>query len=50
MARCLARSRKLRAILERSRQSMRSGKGIESKDFWQAVRKRKTSETVTVGR
>ena len=39
----LARSPKLNAILDRSRRSLRRGKGLESKDFWQAANKRKTA-------
>jgi len=40
----IGRSRKLLAILERSRQSLRSGKGLKSKDFWRAVKKRESSK------
>ncbi|MBI5529384.1 MAG: type II toxin-antitoxin system Phd/YefM family antitoxin [Deltaproteobacteria bacterium] len=43
-ARVMGRSRKLLEILERSRQSLRGGRGLKSKDFWRAVKKREPSK------
>ncbi len=36
----LARSRQFQALLDRSRQSIREGKGLSEKDFWASVRDR----------
>ena len=36
----LGRSQRFRALLNRSRQSIRAGKGLSEDDFWSAVRKR----------
>jgi PHD/YefM family antitoxin component YafN of YafNO toxin-antitoxin module len=36
----LGRSRRFQALLDRSRRSIREGKGLSEKEFWQAVRKR----------
>ena len=36
----LARSPRFQALLDRSRQSIAAGKGLSSKEFWKAVRKR----------
>ncbi|MDX1944818.1 MAG: type II toxin-antitoxin system Phd/YefM family antitoxin [Pirellulaceae bacterium] len=38
----LSRSRALAKILERSRQSLREGKGIPAKEFWKQVKSRNT--------
>lgn len=36
----LGRSRQFRALLDRSRQSIKAGKGLSEKAFWDAVRQR----------
>ena len=36
----LGRSPRFRAVLDRSRQSMKQGKGLSEEAFWEAVRKR----------
>ena len=36
----LGRSPRFRALLDRSRQSIKEGKGLSEKAFWEAVRKR----------
>jgi len=36
----LARSPRFQALLNRSRQSIKEGKGLSETDFWKAVRKR----------
>ena len=36
----LARSPRFHSLLNRSRRSMRAGKGLSERDFWAAVRKR----------
>ena len=36
----LARSRRFQALLDKSRRSIRSGKGLTHKDFWKAVAQR----------
>jgi prevent-host-death family protein len=36
----LERSPRFQAMLDRSRQSVKEGKGLSEKDFWKAVRKR----------
>jgi hypothetical protein len=38
----LARSPRFQAILEKSRRSIRAGKGLTHKDFWKAVAQRHT--------
>lgn len=43
----LARSPRFQALLERSRQSIRSGKGLTHKDFWRAVSQRHKSRKVS---
>lgn len=37
----LARSPRFQALLEKSRRSIRSGKGLTHKDFWKAVAQRR---------
>jgi hypothetical protein len=36
----LAHSPRFQALLDRSRQSIKEGKGLSEEEFWQAVRKR----------
>lgn len=36
----LARSPRFRALLDKSRQSIREGKGLSEREFWKAVRQR----------
>ncbi|HVC92505.1 MAG TPA: type II toxin-antitoxin system Phd/YefM family antitoxin [Pirellulales bacterium] len=36
----LGRSPRFQALLDRSRQSIKEGKGLDEKTFWEAVRKR----------
>jgi prevent-host-death family protein len=36
----LGRSRRFQALLDRSRKSIKEGKGLAERDFWQAVKKR----------
>ena len=36
----LARSRRFQALLDKSRRSIRSGKGLTHKDFWKTVAQR----------
>lgn len=36
----LARSPRFQAMLDRSRQSIKKGRGLSEKAFWEAVRKR----------
>ena len=36
----LGRSARFQALLNRSRQSLKEGKGLSEEDFWEAVRKR----------
>ncbi len=36
----LGRSPRFQALLDRSRQSIKEGKGLSEEDFWKAVRKR----------
>ena len=36
----LARSRRFQALLDKSRRSIRSGKGLTHKDFWKAAAQR----------
>ena len=40
----LARSRRFQALLDRSRRSIRSGKGLTHKDFWKTVAQRHKTE------
>jgi prevent-host-death family protein len=40
----LARSPRFRALLEKSRRSIQSGKGLTHKDFWKAVAQRHKSK------
>jgi hypothetical protein len=40
----LARSPRFQALLEESRRSIRSGKGLKHKDFWKAVVQRHKSQ------
>jgi prevent-host-death family protein len=44
----LARSPRFRALLDKSRQSIKAGKGLSGEDFWQAVTERneQTGETM----
>jgi len=42
----LARSPRFQALLEKSRRSIRAGKGLTHKDFWKAVAQRHKSQTV----
>jgi prevent-host-death family protein len=37
----LARSRRFQALLDKSRRSIRSGKGLPHKEFWKAVAQRR---------
>lgn len=39
----LGRSPRFQALLNRSRQSIKEGKGLSEKDFWKAVRERAKS-------
>jgi prevent-host-death family protein len=41
----LARSPRFRALLDRSRQSIKQGKGLSETAFWQAVRRRARERT-----
>ena len=43
----LARSPRFQALLEKSRQSIRSGKGLTHEDFWKAVAQRHKSDKVS---
>lgn len=40
----LARSPRFQALLEKSRRSIQSGKGLTHKDFWKAVAQRHKSD------
>ena len=40
----LGRSPKFQALLNRSRQSIKAGKGLTEKSFWQAVRERTANQ------
>lgn len=42
----LARSPRFQALLERSRRSIQSGKGLTHKDFWKTVAQRRKSDRV----
>jgi hypothetical protein len=41
------RSQQFLAMLQRSRQSIKEGKGLSEKEFWEAVRKRVQKRTTT---
>lgn len=43
----LGRSPRFQALLNRSRQSIKKGKGLSEKAFWKAVRKRALERTAT---
>jgi prevent-host-death family protein len=43
----LGRSRRFQALLDRSRKSIKAGKGLSERDFWQAVRKRAQKRKAT---
>jgi len=40
----LARSRRFQAMLNKSRESIKAGKGLSSSDFWKAVARRQRQE------
>jgi prevent-host-death family protein len=40
----LARSPRFQALLDKSRQSIRAGKGVSAQDFWQSVAERHKQE------
>jgi len=40
----LARSRRFQALLDKSRRSIRSGKGLTHKDFWKTVAQRQKKD------
>lgn len=42
----LARTPRFQALLEKSRRSIRAGKGLTHKDFWKGVAQRHKSQTV----
>lgn len=46
----LARSPRFQALLDKSRQSIRSGKGLTQKDFWKAVAQRHKKESAKTRR
>lgn len=43
----LARSPRFQALLEKSRRSIRAGRGLTHKDFWKAVAQRQKSQKVS---
>jgi prevent-host-death family protein len=43
----LGRSRRFQALLDRSRKSIKEGRGLPEKDFWQAVKKRAQKRKAT---
>jgi prevent-host-death family protein len=43
----LGRSRRFQALLDRSRKSIKAGKGLSERDFWQEVRKRAQKRKAT---
>ncbi len=43
----LARSPRFQALLDRSRKSIQSGKGLSHKDFWKAVAQRNKKDKVS---
>src|SRR5579883_1207298 len=46
----LGRSPRLQALLNRSRQSIKEGRGLSEEDFWKAVRKRAKERQAAAGR
>jgi prevent-host-death family protein len=46
----LGRSPRFRALLDRSRESIKEGKGLSEKEFWEAVRKRARERKPAGGR
>jgi len=46
----LARSPRFQALLDRSRQSIKEGKGLSEKGFWDAVRKRAQERKAGAGK
>ena len=46
----LGRSPRFQAMLNRSRQSIKEGKGLPEGDFWEAVRKRARERKAAAGR
>ncbi len=46
----LARSPRFQALLEKSRRTIRSGKGLTHKEFWRAVAQRHKSDKVSKGK
>ena len=46
----LARSPRFQVLLERSRRSIRAGKGLTHKDFWKAVAQRRKRDRVSRAR
>lgn len=46
----LGRSPRFQALLDRSRQSIKEGKGLSEEDFWQAVRKRAQERTAAAAK
>src|SRR4029077_14866128 len=46
----LGRSPRFQALLDRSRQSIRQGKGLSEKAFWEAVRKRAQERKAAAGK
>lgn len=43
----LARSPRFQALLDKSRQSIKAGRGLSSQDFWQAVADRRRTKSGT---
>src|SRR5262249_43718941 len=46
----LGRSPRFLALLERSRKSIKEGKGLSEQDFWEAVRKRAQERKAATGK
>lgn len=46
----LARSPRFQALLDKSRQSIQSGKGLTQKDFWKAVAQRQKKDKASKSR
>jgi prevent-host-death family protein len=46
----LGRSPRFQALLDRSRQSLKEGRGLSAKDFWKAVRKRAQERKATAAK
>lgn len=44
----LARSPRFQSMLDKSRQSIRAGKGLSSEEFWKAVAERTQSKTTSI--